>query len=164
MQASRIRRKVDRAISLTLLSSALVATACDSGVTGPAISIPGGLNWGDGPRIFTTRLYGQVSRADNTPVPPGFSVVATIYKTGCDGQTVGGQAEASTTDPEGRFLIRTYVLESELAPANTDIRILCTRVTTQGPLPGETASVVIPDLVHHSAITSDSVKVDLHLR
>jgi hypothetical protein len=42
--------------------------------------------------------------------------------------------------------------------------VLCTRLSTQGPLPGDTASVVIPDLVHRTQVLTDSVKVDLRLR
>jgi hypothetical protein len=145
------------------LLSALLATACESHITGPAIQIPGGINWGDGVVIFATRLYGQVSRGD-TPAGPGFSVVASIYRTGCDGEIVGGQAEPSTTDAEGRYLVRTYVATYELPPGNGDSRVLCTRLTRRGPLPDDTASVVIPDLVHHSGFAFDSVKVDLHLR
>ena len=124
-----MRREVGRAISVTLLASALVAIACDSHVTGPALDIPGGINWGDSFVVFTTRLYGQVSRGD-TPAGPGFSVVATVYKTGCDGEIVGDQAEPSTTDAEGRYLVRTYVAKYELPPGNPDSRMLCTRVTT----------------------------------
>ena len=163
MRGTQMGPKIGLVVSLALSSSALVATACDSGATAPALSIPGGLNWG-GFSVFATRLYGHVSLADSTPAGEGFSVVASIYKTGCEGETVGGQAEPSTTDAEGRYLVRTYVLESELSPGSAVSRVLCTKLSTQGPLPGDTASVVIPDLVHRNGLPTDSVKVDLRLR
>ena len=163
--ATRVLRTPRWMISLALLSSVLVAAACDSGAMAPSLGgIPDVINWGDGFRVFTTRLYGHVSLADSTPVGPGFSVAATIYKTGCDGETVGGQAESSTTDAEGRYVIRTYVAEYELPPGSADRRILCTKVTAWVPRTGVPASIVIPDLVHHAGLQTDSVKVDLRLR
>jgi len=148
-----------RGFTLVRSVGALAIAGCGLG----EIQAPSEADWEAAFASYGARLYGQVSLAGSDGAGAGVSIVVTVYRAGCTGKLADMFLNQSTTDADGRFRVRSNVWKSGLPPGNPDSRVLCARITASGKLPGDTASVLIPDLVHRAVIAADSTRADLRL-
>ena len=146
---------------LTLIGSvgALTIAGCKT----PEIQGPSDAEWNAAFAIYSARLYGQVTLPRNRTAGAGISIVVTAHLPGCTGRTGDMYFNETTTDADGRFQVRSSVWRSSLPPGNPDSRVLCAKITASGALPGDTASVFIPDLMHRVTASADSTRADLRL-
>lgn len=158
MCTSRKGRMFSRALPLIGFVGALTSAGCEfSEIHGPEEALEAGF------AAYSARLYGQVTVAGSQSAGAGVSIVVTVYQAGCSGQIAETFLNKTTTDVDGRFQVNSNVWKSSLPAGNRDSRVLCTRITASGLLRGDTASVLIPELVHRAASATDSTRADLHL-
>jgi hypothetical protein len=136
----------------------LTMAGCDLDI--PAPSYP---DWDAAFAAYSAQLYGQVTLPESRSAGAGVSIVVAVYVAGCTGTMAETFGNETTTDADGRFRVQSHVFKSSLPPGNPDSRVLCTRITASGPLPADTASVLIPNVVHRAVSATDSTRADLRL-